>query len=190
MANQAWQIASPGILSLNDLETHPKPGPKETLVRIHAVAFNYRDVLVVDHNPAYPLQSAPNLIPGSDGAGVIEKTGAESKWKKGDKVIIHPNTWTTGTDNRDYKFDATLGGGNVDGTLRRWMLVSDEALIRAPNGLSMEEASTLYTAGVTAYRSLFYGGARIKPGMTVLTQGTGGVSCYGIMVGSAPEVQG
>ena len=154
------------------------------LVEIHAFALNYRDKLVIDHNAGYPLQAKPDLIPGSDGAGIVEDVGSGSVWKKGDRVVIHPNTWITGTDGRDFVFDKTMGGGNVDGTFRRFMVTSDDMLFRAPAELSFEEACTLYTAGVTAYRALFYGGARVQPGMTVLTQGTGGVSCYAIMVRS------
>ena len=76
-----------------------------------------------------------------------------------------------------------MGGGDVDGTLRRWMVVSDEQVIRAPAGLSLEEASTLFTAGATAYRAVFMAGAgEMGAGRTVLTQGTGGVSCFAIMV--------
>ena len=74
MANQAWQIASAGKLVLNDLGPLPTPGPKEILVRVHAISLNYRDILVADHDPAYPLKAKENLIPGSDAAGIVEGT--------------------------------------------------------------------------------------------------------------------
>lgn len=181
MANQEWQITSPGTITLKDVGSVPQPGPGEVLVRIHAVSLNYRDVLVADHNPAYGLIAKPNLVPCSDGAGIVEASGPGCKWKKGDRVVVQPNTWDDGVDQRDYVFAKTLGGGDIDGALRRWMVVKDHRLVQAPAG-SIEEASTLWTAGVTAYRALFYGGNVVKPGVTVLIQGTGGVSCYGIMV--------
>lgn len=182
MANQAWQITSPGTLTLSDLGPVPKPGPKQALVRMHAVALNYRDILVMEHDPSYPVKTNANLIPGSDGAGVVEEAGEDSRWKNGDRVIVHPNSWKTGIDNRDYRLDRTLGGGDLDGTFQRRMLLNDDQLFRAPQGLSLEEASTIYTAGVTAYRALFYSGRRVGPGTVVLTQGTGGVSCFAIQV--------
>ncbi|KAK3072659.1 hypothetical protein LTR53_006398 [Teratosphaeriaceae sp. CCFEE 6253] len=186
MANQAWQISAPGQLSLVDLATAiPKPGPKQVLVRIHAVALNYRDVLIVDHDLNYPLIAKPDLIPGSDGAGIIEQLGPDSRWVKGDAVIWHPNTWLSGTDVRDLEMAAVLGGGECDGTLQRWAVIDDERLIKAPQGLSLEEAATVFTAGVTAYTALFHGPMKLEPGMTVLTQGTGGVSCYVIQIASA-----
>ena len=186
MSNQAWQITAPGTLTLNNIDTVPDPGAKEVVVRIHAVALNYRDKLVIDHNPAYPVKHKANLVPTCDGAGIVEDSGQSSRWKKGDRVVVNPNTWIHGADGRDFELDKALGGGENDGTLRKWMTVSDESLLRAPENLSMEEASTIFTAGVTAYRSLFYGGVKLQPGVTVLTQGTGGVSCYAIMVKQIP----
>ena len=40
----------------------------------------------------------------------------------------------------------------------------------------------MFTAFVTAYNTLFHGPRRLEAGMTVLTQGTGGVSCAAIQV--------
>ena len=181
MTNQAWQIASPGKLVLKDLGPPPAPGPKEILVRIHAFALNYRDILNVDHDPDYPLTPKENLIPGSDGAGVVETAGSASHWKKGDRVVIHPNTWLSG-DPRNYIFDQTRGGASLDGTFQRYMVVNEEYAFKAPDSMTLQEASTLFTAGVTAYNVLHYGDPKLELGSTVLTQGTGGVSCYAIQV--------
>jgi NADPH:quinone reductase-like Zn-dependent oxidoreductase len=186
MANQAWQIASPGKLVLNDAGDKPQPGSNEALVRIHAVSLNYRDRLVTDHSPVYPTTAKPYLIPCADGAGVVEQAGPGSRWHAGDRVVIHHNGWMTGTKEHDVDmgeiFAGTLGAGEADGTLRRWMVRSDEKLVKMPSQLSFEEASTMPTAGLTAYRALFYGVVKAKPGITVLTQGTGGVSSFAILV--------
>jgi NADPH:quinone reductase-like Zn-dependent oxidoreductase len=182
MANQAWQITTAGSIALKDLGPVPKPGTKQVLVRIHAVSLNYRDRVVIDRSPSYPVVAKENLIPGSDGAGTVEVAGPDSVWKKGDRVIIQPNQWTSGYDERDFEIDKVLGGGDIDGTFRRWIVLNDSCLFKAPDALTFEEACTVHTAGVTAFRSLFYGGVELQPGTTVLTQGTGGVSCYAIMV--------
>jgi NADPH:quinone reductase-like Zn-dependent oxidoreductase len=181
MANRAWQITSPGNLVLKDLGPPPSPGPKEILVRIHAFALNYRDILNVDHDPDYPLTPKENLIPGSDGAGIIEAAGSDSRWKQGDRVVIHPNTWMSG-DPRNYIFDQTRGGASLDGTFQRYILVNEEFAFKAPDSMTLQEASTLFTAGVTAWNVLCYGDPKLGAGDTVLTQGTGGVSCYAIQV--------
>lgn len=75
-----------------------------------------------------------------------------------------------------------MGGGDTDGTLRKDMVVTDSAVFKAPSGLTFEEASTVFSADVPAFNASYHGANPIRPGMTVLTQGTGGVSCYAIMV--------
>lgn len=183
MANQAWQVTAPGELSLVDLATPSTPlGDLEVLVRMKAVALNFRDILVVNHNPKYPAPTSPNLVPCCDGAGVVEQAGPGSLWKKGDEVLIHPNSWLAGSDVRSFDPAKTLGSGTMQGTLRRWAVWRDDQLIAAPAGLSLAETSTLFTAGVTAWNVLMHGFLKLGPGMTVVTQGTGGVSCWAIMV--------
>ncbi|MGQ4828671.1 NADP-dependent oxidoreductase, partial [Enterococcus faecalis] len=55
---------------------------------------------------------------------------------------------------------------------------------RAPAGYSHAEAATLTCAGLTAWRALFVDDA-IKPGDTVLVQGTGGVSIFALQFAKA-----
>jgi len=50
--------------------------------------------------------------------------------------------------------------------------------VRMPRHLSFEEAATLPCAGVTAWNAL--AAADVKPGSTVLIQGTGGVSIFAL----------
>ncbi|KAI7160657.1 hypothetical protein KC349_g3368 [Hortaea werneckii] len=186
MANQAWQVISPGELQLVDLgDPLPKPGDKQILIRLHAAALNYKDRLVINHDPQYPIATKPRLVPCIDGAGVVEESGPGSAWKKGDRVVLHGTSWISGDDARDFELASCAGAGSVDGTLRRYAVWDDDRVISAPTGLSMEEACTLFCAGVTAYRALFHGPVKLQPGMTVLVQGTGGVSCYAIQIASA-----
>lgn len=184
MSNQAWQIPSAGKLVLNDLGPIPTPGPSEVVVQISAVSLNYRDILVTDHSPDYPLQHKENLIPAADGAGTISVVGASTPWKKGDRVVINPNVWQTGNDSRDFHFDKCRGAGITDGTLQRYVLCDERCLFKAPANMTIQEASTIYTAGLTSYRALFHSDnlPKLGPGSSVLTQGTGGVSCYAIQV--------
>jgi NADPH:quinone reductase-like Zn-dependent oxidoreductase len=83
---------------------------------------------------------------------------------------------------RNFIFDQTRGGGSLDGTFRRYILLDEEFAFKAPDSMTLQEASTLFTAGVTAWNVLYYGGPKLEAGNTVLTQGTGGVSCYAIQV--------
>ncbi|EOD48488.1 nad-p-binding protein [Neofusicoccum parvum] len=187
--NLAWTIASASKLVQTPLPT-PTPGPKQVLIRITAASLNFRDHLIVHHSPAYPLSHVPNLIPCSDGAGTVVAAGESSVWRDrtGTHVAVHPNTWLDGDVGDGYRLDTTMGGGKVHGTLARFVVLDDERVLEAPKGLSDVESAALITAGSTAFNALFEGPGGIgKPaaGVTVLTQGTGGVSCFAIQLASA-----
>ena len=59
------------------------------------------------------------------------------------------------------------------------MLLDAEGVSLIPSNLTFEEAATLPCAALTAWRALF-DEARIRPGDTVLVQGTGGVSIFAL----------
>jgi NADPH:quinone reductase-like Zn-dependent oxidoreductase len=70
-------------------------------------------------------------------------------------------------------------GGTRPGALQEVMLLDAEGVSRIPSHLSFQEAATLPCAGLTAWRALFEE-ARVRPGDTVLVQGTGGVSIFAL----------
>lgn len=185
-ANIAWAIVSASKLAQKSLPV-PTPGPNQVLIRITAVALNFRDHLILHHNPAYPLKAAAGLIACSDGAGKIAAAGPSSKWSNriGTSVIVHISTWLDGDFCDNYRLESSLGGGDVNGTLTRYLVLDDERVLEAPRGLNDAESASLVTAGLTAYNALFEapgGFAKPAKGVTVLTQGTGGVSCFAIQV--------
>ena len=97
--------------------------------------------------------------------------------------MLHPSGWLQGRDERDFDIASVFGGGATAGTLSEYMVVGDERLIRVPEHLSLEEASTLPTAGGTACNSLFFSPEQpAGEGTWVLVQGTGGVSTFAIQV--------
>ena len=160
----------------------PTPGPGSILVRIRAVGLNFRDLLCVADSPLYPIRSPPGLIPCNDGAGEIVSAGPGSTWKDsiGDAVVLAPNRdWIDG-DVSVLNMDNNLGSGTVNGTLAQYIVVQDPWVVRAPKNLSFEEAAALPGAAGTAINVLE--AIKIKKGTTVVTQGTGGVSCAVIQV--------
>ena len=78
---------------------------------------------------------------------------------------------------------ATGVGGMIDGSLRQYGAFDEQGLVAMPETLDFQQGSTLTCAAVTAWNSL-YGleSSALKPGDTVLTQGTGGVSIFGLQV--------
>jgi len=158
----------------------PEPAADEVMIRVRAVSLNYRDLLVVQgsYNPRMKLPR----IPVSDGAGEIVAVGADvTGWKAGDRVVVpfFP-AWLDGELSKAKA--ASAWGGEVDGLLREFATVRAEALLPLPPHLSFEQAATLPCAAVTAWNGLFVSG-HLQPGQTLLLQGTGGVSLFGLQFG-------
>lgn len=152
-----------------------EPGPGEIRVRLRASSLNFHDLGVVSGNmgPREPR------IPLSDGAGEVIGVGAQvTEFVVGDRVVstFFPD-WIDG-DPRAVGFDRTPGDG-IDGFARTEVTMPVAAFTHAPDGYSHAEAATLTTAGVTAWRALFADG-NVRPGETVLVQGTGGVSIFAL----------
>lgn len=72
-------------------------------------------------------------------------------------------------------------GAAVDGTITEYGTFPQHGLVHITEDMTWLEASTLPCAAVTAWTSL-YGDRTLKPGDTVLTQGTGGVSLFALQV--------
>ena len=75
-------------------------------------------------------------------------------------------------------------GDGVDGFAREQVTLPATAFTQAPEGYSHAEAATLPCAGLTAWRALMVDGA-LKPGESVLVQGTGGVSVFALQFAKA-----
>jgi NADPH:quinone reductase-like Zn-dependent oxidoreductase len=176
---RVWQISSFGVDSLEFVERPtPTPEPGEVLVRVRAISFNYRDLLVVKglYNPKLKLPR----IPCSDGAGEVAAVGeGVSLWKTGDRVAaIFMQNWLDGPPTAAKSRRAL--GGDIDGMLTEYIAVKESGLVAIPEHLSFQEAATLPCAAVTAWNALSVGD--IKPGSTVLIQGTGGVAIFALQL--------
>ncbi|MEQ7917637.1 NAD(P)-dependent alcohol dehydrogenase [Xanthomonas sp. WHRI 1810A] len=181
---KAWLLQDFGLDNLV-LDQTPIPEPKagELLVKVGAVSLNFRDKAIVDG--IYEPHKVPKpLIPVSDAAGTVVAVGeGVSRFKVGDRVNSHLySRWIDGPpgpDEPEYCFGSPLPGG-----LAEYMIIHEESAVGAPQNMSDEEASTLPIAALTAWYALMdYG--QIKPGETVLIQGTGGVSIFAVQLATA-----
>jgi NADPH:quinone reductase-like Zn-dependent oxidoreductase len=166
-----------GVDSLNIVERpEPKPGPGEVLIRVRAVSLNYRDLLIV-HGRYGRGMNLP-LIPASDGAGEVVEIGpGVTRVKRGDRVAgIFMQGWLGG-EVSPYVARTALGG-SVDGMLAEYVVLHQDGVVLLPAHLSYEEAAALPCAGVTAWNALTTW--KLSPGITVLVQGTGGVSIFAL----------
>lgn len=176
--SRSWHLDGVGIETLR-LGTRSKLEPKagEVLVRVQAAAINHRDLGIL--YGAYPALSG--VIPFSDGAGVVESVGfGVTNWMPGDAVIstFYPH-WESGPANAANHAQSL--GCEIDGMLTEHAIVPATALTKAPLSLSPTAAATLPCAGLTAWTALFSEG-NLRPGETVLIQGTGGVAIFALQL--------
>jgi NADPH:quinone reductase-like Zn-dependent oxidoreductase len=75
-------------------------------------------------------------------------------------------------------------GGPLPGMLAEYVVLPEEVVVTAPSSLSDEESATLPVAALTAWFALVEAGA-LRKGQTVLVQGTGGVSLFGLQFAQA-----
>ncbi|KAL8654310.1 MAG: hypothetical protein Q9226_003485 [Calogaya cf. arnoldii] len=102
--------------------------PKHALVRIRAAAINPRDMMVIAlDKDTYPVKMADGIAPCAGGAGEIEAVGEGSRWKKGERVVVHPSAWMDGEVPKLEALKAK-GGEEVEGTLREFMVLIASAL--------------------------------------------------------------
>jgi NADPH:quinone reductase-like Zn-dependent oxidoreductase len=180
---KAVQLSQPGgldNLKVVELPSPKAPGPGEILVRIHGSSLNFHDYAVC----AGFIPTADGRIPMADGAGVVEALGAGvTEFAEGDHVVstFFP-TWIDGSATIG-NFSTTPGDG-VDGYAREQVTKPTSWFTKAPSGWSHQEAATITTAGLTAWRALVVDGG-LKAGDTVLVLGTGGVSIYALQIAKA-----
>ena len=181
---KAIELQSPGgIDNLKMVERPmPEPGRQEMIIRVKATALNYRDVEIArgSYHTTFPLP----LVPLSDGVGEVVAVGAEvSRFKIGDRVC--GTFWQRWVGGSFAMAEASYQrGGPIDGLLSEFARLDEQAAVIAPAYLSDVEAATLPCAAVTAWHALFTEG-KLKPGETVLSLGTGGVSLFAVQFARA-----
>ncbi len=151
----------------------PDPGPSDVVIKIQAVALNFRDLAIARGH--YHIGVQPPLIPLSDGAGVVVSVGNRVKRVRvGDLACpVYLPDWIDGPVSPQVARRRL--GGPSDGVLAEYICLDEKEVVRAPSHLSAAEAATLPVAAVTAWHSLHQIG-QVRPGENVVVQGSGGVS--------------
>lgn len=148
----------------------PVAAPGQAVVRLKAASLNHRDLWI--QVGLYAGIKLP-IIPGSDGAGVVEAVGSEAdKAWVGREVIINPSLdW--GPDPRAQSASYRILGLPDNGTFAQKIPIPVGNLAAKPTHLSWDQAAALPLAGLTAFRALFTR-AQLKAGEKVLVTGVGG----------------
>ena len=148
-AIQIHETGGPEVLSLADLPI-PQPGPGQVLIRVEAVGVNFIEVYF--RNGVY--KAALPLTLGSEAAGTVEELGpGVTGFAAGDAVASV----------------AALG------SYAEYALVPAAALVKVPEGLTMQQAAAALLQGMTAHY-LSHSTFALKTGDTALVHaGAGGV---------------
>jgi zinc-binding alcohol dehydrogenase/oxidoreductase len=159
-------------------EKHPEAG--EVKVRIKAAGLNHRDLFVINRRG----KTDGPLIPGSDGAGIVEEVGEGVRHVRvGDEVVINPSlNWI---HTQEVPEIPEILGNPRDGTFAQSVIVPAINVEPKPQHLTWEEAGVLPLASLTAYRALFTRG-QLRKGEHVLIPGIGsGVATYVLAMAKA-----
>ena len=184
---RAIRLKKPGGLDKLELLELDMVEPQCGEIRItnHASSLNFHDYLVA--TGLLPVDDG--RIPMSDGAGIVEAVGPGiTRFQPGDRVVscFFPH-WTDGRADDLAKIGG-VPGDNVDGFASETVTMPASAFTTMPDGYTFEQAATLPCAAATAWRALIVE-AKIKPGDTVLVQGSGGVSVFALQFAKAAGCQ-
>lgn len=147
------------------LTTEPLPLPlsaTKVLIKVHAVALNYRDANISNGGNPWPV--TPRGIIGNDAAGEVIAIGDQVKFLRvGDRVA--PNTDTENLTGRESS--RSWLAADEDGVLADFLVYDEKVLGKLPPYLDWIQASIIPCAGVTAWSAL----KSAVIGQSVLIQG-------------------
>ncbi|HVE56309.1 MAG TPA: NADPH:quinone reductase, partial [Pyrinomonadaceae bacterium] len=144
------QFGAADVMKLEEISM-PAPDENQVLVRIKAAGVNPVDTYI--RSGTYAQKPSLPYTPGKDGAGIVEKIGANvTKFKVGDRVL-------------------TADAGS--GTYAEFAVFDEKHLIKLPENVSFEQGAGVFVPYATAYRALFQK-AQGKAGETVLVHGASG----------------
>ena len=168
-------------LSMVRVGEQPEPTVPDGWVRVavRAASVNRHDLWTLRGVGIRP-EDFPVIL-GCDGAGVTDD---------GREVVIYPvigdpaAAGARGDETLDPARRLLTEGGHP-GCMAEYVAVPARNVVTKPDGLSFEQAATLGTTYLTAYRMIFTRAA-LAPGSTMLVQGaTGGVATALIQLGAA-----
>ncbi|MET4699482.1 NADPH2:quinone reductase [Constrictibacter sp. MBR-5] len=160
---KAWKVedwCTPREMTLTDLPV-PEPGQGQALVRVHAAALNFFDVLMISGK--YQVKPPLPFTPGCEMAGEVVAAGPGSVFRPGDRVCGQPG-W---------------------GAFGEYVLVENDRTDIVPDGVPMHDAAVMPVVYPTAHVALQRRG-NLQPGEWVLvTAGAGGVGIAAIQLAKA-----
>jgi len=178
---KAIVYAGPSRLSVEDIPV-PEPKPGQVLVRLKSAGICGSDVNYIKGEFQY---SKIPIIPGHEGAGVVEIAEDSSELREGDRVVINYVSscgeceyCKIGRDNLCNNVE--LIGFDRDGTWAEYIIVPEKSLIKLPDNISFEEGAISGCALVTPFHAIKI--SRLSPGESVAIIGLGGVGINAVPI--------
>ena len=190
-----WETGAPWSVEEIDLD---EPGPSEVLVKIHASGMCHSD----EHITTGDLPFVLPMIGGHEGAGVVEKVGADVRGlAPGDHVVFsfvpscgrcvpcatgHSNLCDMGakmaaglqpaddTSRHHAKNGADLTAMCMIGTFSDYTVANEASCVKIEKDIPLELACLLGCGVITGWGSAVYAGG-VKPGDVVAVVGVGGI---------------
>jgi NADPH:quinone reductase len=163
---RGWQVSELGepadVLKWTDI-ADPEPGPGQVLVRVHAAACNFPDILVCQGK----YQEKPPLpfTPGLEIAGEVVAAGEGAAAAVGDRVLGTP----------------PMGRGGF----AELSVLDAASTLPWPDGMSAAQAAGMFITYQTGICALKHRG-RLQPGETLLVHAAaGGVGSAAVQLGKA-----
>ena len=149
----------------------------EVRIRAKAASLNFADLLC--HRDNVQGVVFPR-VPLADVAGEVVEIGSDVRAVAvGERVFAsHYPDWISGPMTVAKRQSMRHRGRQIDGVAAEYLVLRAEELIPMPAHLSYVEAATLPCAALTAWVATTQAG--LKPGASVLLQGTGGVSLFAL----------
>jgi NADPH2:quinone reductase len=141
----------------------PEPGPGQVLVRVHAVACNFPDILLCQGR--YQEKPEPPFTPGMEIAGEVVAAGEGAVARVGDRVLGMP----------------PMGGGGY----AELAVLDADATLPWPDGMSAGQAAGMFVTYQTGICALEHR-AKLQAGETLLVHAAaGGVGSAAVQLGKA-----
>ncbi|MEV7038490.1 NADPH:quinone oxidoreductase family protein [Amycolatopsis sp. NPDC051061] len=150
-AARCLDYGPPSGISVVELDD-PEPGPGEVVVRVHAAAVNYPDVLIAANR--YQVSAPLPFTPGSEFAGVIAALGPG---------VSGPAV------------GSPVAGAVLSGAFAGQVVAPVEALRPIPDGLDMVHAAAFHVTYTTAYHALVTVGGATSGEWVAVLGAAGGV---------------
>jgi alcohol dehydrogenase, propanol-preferring len=183
-------------LEIKELET-PKPMGSQVLVKVQSSGVCHSDIHIWEggyEGPSGTFLKATDrgvkypLTPGHEIAGLVTEMGDEAKenFRQDEKVLVYP--WIgeglcpacrTGEENLCDN-PRSLGIYRNGGYAEYVLVPSYRYLLRLPNEIDMDAASTLSCSALTAYSAVKNTG--IKPDNNIVVVGAGGLGLMAIQL--------